>query len=381
MGKEKSVITDRHRNDEQTKAILDRMDQQEVPAKLRNRRNAARHNYRRPVVAHITQPGGGTMQCSVAPRELSATGMSFLYRGFLHTGTSARLVLQHRNGGSEGVESTVAWCRHIVGPHHLIGVKFRMRLFPGLFAEVADDDADERVDPTKLKGSILLIDDQELDRMLFEHHVNTTSLKVKSVGNPKSALEMASKESFDVIVCDLNLGEQQSGEELIKKFLANGYNGTIVALTAENSPARLKTAQAAGAQHVILKPYDPQALLAMIGGMLGRANKADNEPIYSDIAGSPGADALVAHCIEKVRTLAVELHESVVKAELNPVRALCQALKGSGSGFGFPALTEAAKLAVTALDASTDVKKSLDELHRLESVCRRLARGKAPARK
>jgi CheY-like chemotaxis protein len=305
--------------------------------------------------------------------------MSFLYRGFLHAGTEVRLNLNRRAGGQEQVTSTVVWCRHIVGPHHLVGVKFRQRIYPPLFIESLPDaeDAAPPVDPRQLRGTVLLVDDQETDRMLFEHHIKATQMKVTAVGNVESALTVANQTAFDLVLCDLNLGVCR-GEEVIQQLRARGFSNPVIALTAEHSDLRLKAAQAAGAQCVIFKPYDPHALLAVIASVLGCDGTDGEEPIYSEMAGTAGADALIAQCIEKVRSVAADLHKAMADNDFHRVRTLAQTLKGSGNGFGFSILTSTAKRAVDAMDASQTILESVEELRRLVSVCHRLAPGRDP---
>lgn len=375
---------DRRADDkEQIQTILDHVDQQEAAEPRTNRRAHARHTYRCLAIGvRITQPGGGVIDVNVAGREISAGGMSFLYRGFLHAGTDVRLSLARRAGGHETVDSAVVWCRHIVGPHHLVGVKFRQRVFTRLFLDpgLSTEDDLPKIEPGSLRGAVLLIDDQELDRMLFEHHTAGLGLKVTSVGNAESALSAAKVTPFDIVICDLNLGESR-GEELIAQLRKQGCACPIIALTAENSNPRIHAAEAAGAHMVVQKPYDPQGLLTIIAKMLSEGPSGSDPAIHSNLAGNPGADELIARCIAKVKSIAVELHGQIERGDFESVRALAQTLKGNGSGFGFKELTSAAKQVVDTLDASRAIEKSMDELRHLESICNRLAPGKAPVAK
>lgn len=381
---ERKTATRNHSGGPQIQRILDQVDEQEQNIPAKNRRAHTRHTYRHaPISVRVTQPGGGVFELDVAGRELSAGGMSFLYRGFLHAGTGVRVNLHRRTGGQESVDTSVVWCRHIVGPHHLVGVKFRQKVSPSLFIESAADDPDDgpAVDVTQLRGSLLVVDDQELDRMLLEHHIKGTAMKVTSVGNMESALAAVKHSRFDLVLCDLNLGSA-NGEELIHQLRKQGYQKPIVAVTADGSEARVRSAQAAGAQSVVLKPYDPKVLLTMLAGLIEKPDPGDDDqPVYSELSGSPGADALVNHYIEKVRVLTTDLQEATQAGNLEGVRRVAQTLKGNGGGFGFHVLSASAKAVLDSLDASKSIESSLTELRRLESICSRLKPGQAPASK
>ena len=56
-------------------------------------------------------------------------------------------------------------------------------------------------------------------------------------------------------------------------------------------------------------------------------------------------------------------------------RELCVELVGSGTGFGFASVTEAARDALTAIDTAQDKQDARSSLKRLVAICQRLRCG------
>lgn len=365
----------------EAKPLLDHLDKLDGDRPARCRRPATpRLRYRRTNIAvRITQPGGGSTDHVLTSRNLSAGGICLIHTAFLHTGTDCRVVLRRRLGGEETIPGSVTWCRHVVGTYHTFGVKFARTIFVKHFLEpdeCGDLLSEGQVDPAELTGRVLMIDDQEMDRALFAHHLRQTKCEVVSAANVSEAAEQIMLQAPDVVVCDLNLGGK-TGEQAVADFRAAGFKGFIAVLTAETDPARLKAAVAAGAGAILQKPYQPDNLIAHLAGWL-KGGGAASDRIYSTMAGTPGADVLIGMYVTQVTGLADQLRAAVDADDLDKVRTLCQTLKGTGGGYGFGILSDAAKDAVTSLDASRSVAESKTELQLLQSVCRRLSASSPP---
>lgn len=350
---------------------LDKLDSRKPP---RSRRLEQRLNFRRPAIAvRVTQPGGGVRDCVMPSRNLSVGGISLLHTAFLYKGTECRVLLRKRLGGEETLNATVSWCRLVTGKIHLLGLKFSHTIFVKHYLESAEcrDLIDAApTNPLELKGRLLLIDDQEMDRLLFGHYVKGTGCEVAVASNASEAADEMMVSPVDVIFCDLNL-PNKTGEKLIADFRAAGFKGYIVALTAETAPARLKNAISAGANDVLQKPYDAERLLGQIAKALKSTSSGDH--IYSTLANQPNATTLIEQFIQQVDRVLGDMNKGIATEDFAKVRAACQTLLGTGAGYGFPLVSDAAKDAVTSLDASQSVTEAKDELRLLESICRRLS--------
>jgi CheY-like chemotaxis protein len=146
-------------------------------------------------------------------------------------------------------------------------------------------------------------------------------------------------------------------------------------VTAENVPAKLAEARAAGANEIIGKPFNPLYLASVLAECL-EATPVDR-PIYSDLEERPGMPELILEFIEQAQRMADQLERSLDAGEAGGVREICLGLAGSGSGYGFPLLTDAARDALTALGTSQSRKDFETPLRRLVTICQRLRCGNA----
>ncbi len=360
--------------DAHLEALLNRLDEHDqANPQAANRRRCARANFRRTgVPVRISHPGGSNSLKVVATRNLSSGGMAFLNTGFLHNGTHCAVVLKRRLGGEDVIQGRVMHCSHVGGTWHQIGVKFNAPIFPKLYLDPNDwtsvDDS-ESIDAGKLAGAVLHIDDQEMDRRLLKHHLRDTAITLVSCATSVEALALIKQQTFDVILCDLILAEEE-GETVIQKLREAGFTGTIALVTAETTPSRLKLAQAAGAVGIISKPYQPARILSMLSGWLG--GSAGEAPIHSNMDTESGMQPLLDEYVSNVRQLVIQLAVATEKKNVEAVRNLCVSLKGSGTNYGYPTLTEVACEAIKALDATASIEDATVQIQQLESICRRL---------
>jgi CheY-like chemotaxis protein len=360
----------------QLDVILNRLDAMEEQSQDRKRRKTPRYPFRWPDLAmRVTQPGGGEHDCRVQSRNLSAAGISILYTGFLYTGTEVAIRLRRQHGGDEVVPGAVAWCRHIAGSIHSIGIKFKARIFAKLFVDpsvMEPGEQGERVDPGTMDGAVLLVEDQLMDRLLFQHQLGATRIKADAVATVAEALaKIAAGTAYDIVLSDLNLSEMK-GEEAFKQIRGVGYRGAMIAVTAETAPHRIQAAQAAGAAAIIRKPYDFDVLMATLAAFLKDGGLTPDQLIHSTMAARPGFAPVLAQYVDGVKGLAVGLKQALDEGDFDQVRAKCQTLKGSGAGFGFAPLSDAAREAGRMLDTTRSVAESATVIESLLQICRRI---------
>lgn len=367
-------------NDAERKAILDRLDAADAENPNKNRRSMARVPYRKTDVAcRIHHPGGSMAVTTVAMRNLSAGGASFLYHGFLHKSTKIELVLNRRLGGADLAAGVVTHCQHIHRAFHLIGVRFNAKVFPKLYIDPADwtelGDGTP-VDAGGLFGSVLHLDEQQMDRLLLQHNLAGTKIDLTSVATLAEATAALKAKPADCVLCDTADGQPPAG--VVAALRASGYVGPIGVVTAESAPAALKAAMAAGANAVLAKPYDLQKLLSLLCPWLSTGPE-QVEPIFSTLPDSPATRPLLEQYVRRVGELTRDLRRGINGADLKTVRGVCQTLRGTGTGFGFVALSQIAKDAVETIDATSSFQDALVHLQRLEQTCRRLSLAPAAA--
>ncbi len=345
------------------------------------RRESPRIDYQLHNVAlRIFHPGGGVGNFIVSTRNLSSGGISFLHSGFLHNNTEVRAVLPKMHGGGVEVHGKVVMCRHVEGVVHEIGVALFEKLDlldfvdPGETPLVGDNAASFEI--PQIHGEALCLVSDDAEAMLLEHHLKATGLDPVRVSAIGAAVDLLKRQSFDMAIVDV---DGDDTVEPITKMIQEGFSRSILALTAESAATRGKEALDAGAEKMLHKPYDTSTLLSVVSHMIGDAADGSKE-IFSTMAADENMAKMVEQYLETVGTTARKLEDSIAAGEIDDVRAACQSYKGSASGYGFPQLSEVARRAVTALDASCSIEESMSELRRLSSMAGRLRAG-TPAEK
>ncbi len=372
------------------------------------------------VAVRITHPGGGCRTAAVYAHDLSAGGLSFLYPGFLHANTAVSVALRRRDGGEAVAHGFVAWCRHVGGLWHGVGVGFASPLTPAAFVDPAGADApptaaDVSAEPmTEVKphpvaagrgglaGRVLYLDTQELDQGLFLHTVRRTRLNVTTVGDAASAVTAVAAGEFDVVCLDLNLGARQpTGERVMAELRAAGYAGPFV-IVSDGDPDRLDRGRAAGEggtgqTQVVAKPYAAADLLDALAAAMSTVQTDEEpmlappmpttaeQPLHSHLAGQDGMAPLLRGFCDRAQAAAAELdrlldpvgrQEQTGVSDARPVvavRQLCQMLRGAGRGYGYPAVSAAADAALRALeDGMGGLGSAAVELRAVQAVCRRV---------
>ncbi len=319
----------------------------------------------------IQHPGGGTGRYLVCARNISAGGLSFIHGGYIHPASDCKILLPRRDGSPIAVNGTVMHCRHVEGAYHEIGVQFTEEIDPmALLSENEEAAAeDERsLEMPALEGRILIVDQSKADRRLMTHQLSVTGLAMTMVDTPGAAIDAVRKRHYEMMLCDLNL--EHDAVEMIRKVRGAEFRGPIVVVTAENSPTRLADARAAGANEIIGKPYNPVYLASLLAEWLQAP--AVEHPIYSTLEERPGMAELVADFVDEAQRKAGQIEKAVRDDSAKAMRETCMELLGSGSGFGFAAVTEAARDAITSLDTAAETKDAHVSIRRLVAICRRL---------
>lgn len=355
--------------------LLDKLDARETRKSDANRRQNQRCVFRRTdVLVRIHHPGGTTSARAVATRNLSANGIGFLCNSFVHLGTRVEVVLKRRVGGDDVIHGRVMFCGHVGGVFHQVGVKFDNRIFPKLYLDPGSyeqADFDVNAAAASLKGRVLYLDDQEMDRNLVGLYLKGTHIEYVGVGHISNAIDTIKSRAFDVVLSDLNL-DNEDGESAIKAIREAGHVGPIAMVTGESTPSRLKAAMQAGAIAVLVKPFPREKLIAALATWLG-AGTSTGDPIYSTMEADSDMAELIGKFVEQSHTLARSLLEAFEGEKLERVRQLAIAIKGSSGGYGFLALTDAATDAIKSLDSTASLSDSAVEIQRLIELCQRTA--------
>ena len=116
---------------------------------------------------------------------------------------------------------------------------------------------------------ILTVDDSRTLREMLAMTLRAAGFKVSSAEDGAAALALAQTEHFALVITDINMPELD-GIGLIHALrkLPDYRHTPILTLTTEDSPAHRQAGRAAGATGWMVKPFDPDRLLATLGRLL-----------------------------------------------------------------------------------------------------------------
>lgn len=117
---------------------------------------------------------------------------------------------------------------------------------------------------------ILISDDSISIRQMLTFTLTEAKHEVIKTNNGLQALELAKKNQFDLIITDINM-PLLDGLSLVRKLRTlPGYEfRPILLLTTETDPEKKKIAKMMGATGWIVKPFNPEKLLAAVRKVLG----------------------------------------------------------------------------------------------------------------
>lgn len=121
--------------------------------------------------------------------------------------------------------------------------------------------------------NVLIVEDHDKLREMLIHHLGEHGYQVSGVQDAQGAQDLLVRSSFDAIVLDLNLPDE-NGLSLARR-LRQTYPGIyIVMMTARNSPADRVAGYQSGADVYITKPSSGEELLGALNSWR-RRNQQD----------------------------------------------------------------------------------------------------------
>ena len=125
---------------------------------------------------------------------------------------------------------------------------------------------------------ILVVEDDELIAQVLSVILSKYRYAVEVVGDGLSALEMLEAFDFDVVLLDILL-PKLSGLEVCKQARAKGIQVPILMLTARDSSQDKAAGLDAGADDYLVKPFDPEELIARVRALLRRGRTTQNSTL------------------------------------------------------------------------------------------------------
>ncbi len=189
-----------------------------------------RWRYHSPSVKMLLKhTSGADLSIHVACRNLSCGGASVLHNAYVHTETPCTLMLPRRSGSLKSIVGTVLRCEHRQGVVHELGIRFnqpiRVRDYCGT-GPLLDQYSFERVDPSRLAGTALIVSDSELQHRALERVLGKTQIRSRLARTCDAALE-ENLGSIDVVIADWILPDGE-GHSLLTTIRSYGCTAPVI---------------------------------------------------------------------------------------------------------------------------------------------------------
>jgi signal transduction histidine kinase/CheY-like chemotaxis protein len=220
---------------------------------------------------------------------------------------------------------------------------------------------------------ILVAEDTEDNRLLLEHYLRSEAVELRFAFTGQEALDAVQRgETFDLILMDIDM-PVLNGYEAAKAIRAwetsHGTSTPIVALSADAMSEAVNASLYAGCAAHVAKPVDRTTLLKMIHRYARVKGARSPRASITTVPVSEQVLALVPQYLASKHKQIEEARESLTSRDFGPIRRFGHNLKGTGRGYGFPAIEELGReIEKAAVEADVNrVAEQLDALHRFVS--------------
>jgi two-component system chemotaxis response regulator CheY len=121
-----------------------------------------------------------------------------------------------------------------------------------------------------VSARLLIVDDSSSMRQMVAFALSSGGYSVEQAEDGQAALDIARGQRFDAVVTDVNM-PRMDGIELIRQLrqLPTYKFTPLLMLTTESGSDKKMEGKAAGATGWLVKPFDPEQLLATVRKVLG----------------------------------------------------------------------------------------------------------------
>ncbi len=334
-------------------------------------REFVRSSYRVESVQLIIEHGSGNkVTLPVATRNISRGGISILHSSFIHNGTPVEVALQLPGGAVISSTGKVVRCSHLTGRVHEIGIKFDHQISTKDLLGLDPLNGAytlERVDPSRLHGSILILTTSDLDRDLLLMFLEDTNLVVNTADTIENAVTRLGK-GCDLVIADYHL-RAHTAPEFINAMHESGSDIPVVVLTSDKTESALDAVRESGASGILSKPTTRDKLFQAIAEFLHA--DGDGGPLYTTLSTADSTYPLLAKFLTEIPRMALNLEKAIRENDEQACVEIVRTLSGTAAPLGFPDISSLAIAAEKQL-ANKSPKGASTEIRALVIACRRI---------
>lgn len=207
------------------------------------------------------------------------------------------------------------------------------------------------VPPPRLRGSVLVVEDNENDRQLISKMLARQGLRVECVTSGVEALR-APVGTFDAILMDVEM-PGMDGLETTRRLRQAGVTSPIIALTAAALAGDRDRCLEAGCTAYVSKPIDRPVLVRTLDDLISTtedrrllselpADLAVIEPLRSSREGDPIIRDILAQFVARLNRSLEQLAQYVRADDRPAAERAARAVAGTARNYGFEPLSAAA---------------------------------------
>jgi signal transduction histidine kinase/CheY-like chemotaxis protein len=186
---------------------------------------------------------------------------------------------------------------------------------------------------------VLLVDDSEDIQFLIRGYLKGSPITVVTAEDGQIGVDLFQTGRFDAVLMDVNMPVMdgyQAVREIRRIENETGASPTpVFAFTADAFADTVARATEAGFTGALTKPIRRATLIEALAALGGSATPA---PIRIQV--EEGMEDIVPGYLEKRRAEIKVYRASLARGDFDTIGKLAHKMKGTGSGYGFPRLTE-----------------------------------------
>jgi signal transduction histidine kinase/DNA-binding response OmpR family regulator len=218
---------------------------------------------------------------------------------------------------------------------------------------------------------VLLAEDGHDNQILITTYLVKAGATVKVVADgAKAVIEateaLARGKPYDVILMDMQM-PVLDGYGATSKLRLMKYDRPIVAITAHAMAGDRERCEKAGCDEYLTKPIDRAKLVATVARFTGTSAL----PLVSTFRDDEDMKEIVHQFVRDLPDRSSAILRATESSDVETLKRLAHQLSGSGGGYGFPRITEAAKAVEQALVDGANATALRGRVEELASLCRR----------
>lgn len=123
-------------------------------------------------------------------------------------------------------------------------------------------------------GRVLVVEDEPSLRRAFARQLQRAGFEVRDAANADEALSVLERETFDLLLTDVQMPGSLFGDDLARRALDEGRVNAAILVSGNPSPGVLDEADGANRMRALLKPLGRDALLTHVRELLAHRSRA-----------------------------------------------------------------------------------------------------------